>query len=223
MPSTDRANAETRHNRASSAAIVLLLTLAATGMAMVWYGVRGPSAPEAPPRPDAHSSARSSAAPSHPVAPLPAVPPRTIRIPGIGVDSAIIRLDSTEDTGMLPVPQGRDEEKVGWYSTSSAPGAAGTAALVGHLDSRTGPSVFYRLGALRPGQEIVIERADGSSVIFTVRGSKAVSKAALTRQDVLGDTQERSELRLVTCGGSYVRGKGYDQNVLVYADLVGGR
>ena len=39
-----------------------------------------------------------------------------------------------------------------WYKYSVTPGQIGTAVIEGHVDSYQGPAVFFRLGALKPGQ-----------------------------------------------------------------------
>ncbi len=40
--------------------------------------------------------------------------------------------------------------------------------IEGHLDYTSGPSVFYRLGDLRPGQTVQVTRADHTTAVFTV-------------------------------------------------------
>jgi hypothetical protein len=106
-----------------------------------------------------------------------------------------------------------------WWPGSPRPGEAGPAVIVGHLDTRTGPAVFGGLSMLRPGDEVSVRRADGSTALF------AVTKVALYRKDrfptaaVYGPTRD-AELRLITCGGTYDRGTdSYVGNVVAFASL----
>jgi hypothetical protein len=41
--------------------------------------------------------------------------------------------------------------------------------ILGHVDSKGGPAVFFRLRELRRGDAVTIARADGSSVRFIVQ------------------------------------------------------
>lgn len=43
-----------------------------------------------------------------------------------------------------------------------------TDRSAGHVDTRTGPAVFFRLGALTKGRTVEVERADGRTAVFTV-------------------------------------------------------
>ena len=47
------------------------------------------------------------------------------------------------------------------FTGGPAPGETGPAVIAGHVDSRSGPAVFYRLGDLRPGDDITVERTGG--------------------------------------------------------------
>ena len=42
--------------------------------------------------------------------------------------------------------------------------------IEGHVDSYAGPAVFFRLGALHPGDAIDVTLADGVTAIFRVTG-----------------------------------------------------
>lgn len=48
----------------------------------------------------------------------------------------------------------------------------------------------------------------------------AYAKAAFPTHQVYGDTTNRAELRLITCGGSYDEDAGYLGNVVAFAHLV---
>ena len=59
---------------------------------------------------------------------------------------------------------------VGWFAAGPPPGGTGPALLAGHVDSRAGPGVFFRLRDLRAGDRVDVVRADGSIAAFTVTG-----------------------------------------------------
>src|SRR3954452_10284603 len=77
----------------------------------------------------------------------PARPARIV-IPAIGVDARVIGLGLDAD-GALAVPARFD--RAGWWAGGVRPGERGPAVIDGHVDSKTGPAVFYRLAEARPG------------------------------------------------------------------------
>jgi hypothetical protein len=121
-----------------------------------------------------------------------------------------------QDDGTLATPA--DPSVAGWWSGGSAPGDPGPAVIVGHIDSLHGPVVFYGVPALRPGDRVRIGRADGSTVEFTVDALRQYPKSAFPTDLVYGPTAQPT-LRLVTCGGSFSRGSGYSDDVVVFAHL----
>ncbi|MFW3172916.1 class F sortase [Geodermatophilus sp. CPCC 206100] len=144
----------------------------------------------------------------------PSPEPVGLRIPAVGVDAALDRLGLDPAGALVPPAIGA---RAGWYTGSPAPGDVGPAVLAGHVDSRSGPAVFWRLRELAPGDEVVVDRADGTSVRFTVTAVERAPKARFPTAAVYGPTP-RAELRLVTCGGDFDRSAGsYPDNVVVTA------
>lgn len=144
-----------------------------------------------------------------------------IDIPAIGVHSKLQSLGLMQN-GALEVPAlGPDYNDAAWYKYSPAPGSIGPAIISGHVDSaKYGPSVFFRLGDLRPGDEVRIARADGLVADFRVDGVRLYPKDEFPTELVYGDT-EYAALRLLTCGGPFDRAAGhYVDNVIVFASLV---
>lgn len=148
-----------------------------------------------------------------------AVPaPTRVRIPSIGVDSELALL-GVDGAGVLVPPT--DFDRAGWFSGSPLPGEVGPAVIAGHVDSRDGPAVFFRLRDLVPGDAVLVDRADGSTARFTVSGADRYPKDGFPTQDVYGATP-RAELRLITCGGAFDRDRrSYVDNVVVSAVLTG--
>ncbi len=144
-------------------------------------------------------------------------PPRRISIERLKVDTPLINLGLLQD-GALEVPEAFDI--AGWHSNGTAPGDIGPAVIVGHVDSYKGPAIFFRVGELVPGDKIVVDRTDGSQVVFEVYGKETVPKDAFPTEKVYGDTGS-PELRLLTCGGRFnKKTKSYTDNVLVFARQV---
>ncbi len=138
--------------------------------------------------------------------------PSRLRIPAIGVDTSIMRLGLNPD-GTVEVPP--DSSRAGWFAKGVAPGEDGPAVILGHLDSATGPAIFYRLESLKSGDTVFVQREDGSEIRFAVRRSVTLSVDAFPSFDVYGATAD-PELRLITCGGQYSAARGrYLANVVV--------
>ncbi|MGW7289901.1 class F sortase [Streptomyces sp. NPDC054847] len=148
---------------------------------------------------------------------LPPSPPRKLAIPAIMIESPVMRL-GLDKKGRLTAPPVNNPRLVGWYQKGPAPGEKGTALVVGHRDTRTGPAVFLNLNALKPGDKVNIARADRRTAVFTVDKVRTYTKEAFPDAEVYGHTG-RPELRLLTCGGSFDKKKGYSANVVVFAHL----
>jgi sortase (surface protein transpeptidase) len=149
------------------------------------------------------------------VAAISAVPSR-VRIPALGIDTALVRLGLNGD-GTAQVPS--TATQVGWFSGGVVPGQPGPAVILGHVDSKAGPGVFFRLHELQPGAEIDV--SVGKSVhTFAVQRVQMVAKNQFPTAAVFGPIPDRG-LRLVTCGGPFDRSIGhYEDNVIVYATQV---
>jgi sortase (surface protein transpeptidase) len=145
--------------------------------------------------------------------------PVRIEIPRIEVVTRLQRL-GRDHHGAVGVPTGpRKWKEAGWYADGTRPGDPGSAVILGHVDSRRGPAVFYRLRELRPGDEIIVTRADGSRVRFLVERTEQYPKRRFPTDDVYYPTLTPA-LRLVTCGGAFDRAWGhYRSNIIVFASL----
>jgi hypothetical protein len=145
--------------------------------------------------------------------------PVRLVIPAIGVATPLLRL-GLEPDGSMAVPA--DFDRAGWFAEGPAPGQVGPAVLAGHVDSRTGPAVFYRLRELRPGQAVLVERADGTRLRFVVSEARSYPKAEFPTGAVFGPVGS-PELRLITCAGDFDRARGsYRDNLVVFAHLAAG-
>ncbi|MEV4559296.1 class F sortase [Kitasatospora sp. NPDC049285] len=207
-----RADRRPRRIRAAAA------TVAAAILCGAWLVDDGltTSHPADPPRADG-TPAAPAAPTASPHAPLAASPPRRIRIPSLKVDAPFTGLHLDEG-GRLASPPATARNLAGWYQDGTAPGAAGTAVVVGHVDNRAGPAVFYRLGLLRKGLDVEITREDRATAVFTVDDVRSYPKDAFPDNEVYR-SDGRPELRLITCGGQYSPHTGYQANTVVFAHL----
>ncbi|MEV0196436.1 class F sortase [Nonomuraea sp. NPDC050691] len=141
------------------------------------------------------------------------VVPESIDIPSIDVEAPLMKLGLTKD-GEVELPPYEKPKVAGWYSGSAVPGEKGASVIVGHVDTKTAPAVFYKLRKMRKGELVKVERSDGKVVTYKVDAVEQVHKDRFPAKKVYVD----DGLKLVTCGGTfdYARGE-YVDNVIVYA------
>jgi sortase (surface protein transpeptidase) len=88
--------------------------------------------------------------------------------------------------------------------------------IVGHVDTYKGPAVFYRLTAVRAGDEVVIVRADGTRSTFVLSAVTVVRKAVFPTQEVFAPTPTAS-IRLITCTGTFdLRSRHYIDSLIAW-------
>ena len=149
--------------------------------------------------------------------------PVSLAIPAIGVDSAVLHLGLNAD-GTIQVPSlVTSAGMAAWYKYSATPGQVGASVIEGHVDSTQGPAVFFRLGALSPGDTIDVRLPDGVTAIFRVTGVREYAKSQFPAKAIYGAT-DYAALRLITCGGVFDYTTGhYLSSTVVFASLVSSR
>ena len=144
--------------------------------------------------------------------------PVRIGIPAIQVNADITRLGLNNDR-TVEVPE--DPDEAGWYRKGPTPGEPGSAVILGHVDSKVGPAVFYRLKNLDRGDQIAVELDGGTVAHFQVLRVAHYANEDFPRQKVYAGTPDRPALNLVTCGGKYDEAAGgYQSNVVVFTTLL---
>jgi sortase (surface protein transpeptidase) len=150
---------------------------------------------------------------------LPASVPVRVEIPALGISAPLIKLGRNAN-GTLQVPPPDNHNLAGWFDRSVTPGQEGTSVILGHVDNFTGPSVFFSIKMLRPGEIIKIVRADGDTAVFSVDGVQEVAKAVFPAS-IIDEKTRYPELRLITCGGPFdTATRQYLDNIVVYSHLV---
>lgn len=139
--------------------------------------------------------------------------PQHLQIPNLGISVGLSTLGLNKDnTVQVPTNFGVP----GWYKYGPTPGERGSAVILGHVDSHTGPGVFYRLNNLRPGMPIIVTLADHVVVHFKVIGVRMYNKDNFPDKLVYG-SRTYSALQLVTCGGAFDPATGhYQSNIVAY-------
>lgn len=150
-----------------------------------------------------------------PAAPMTKSTPTRIQIPSIGVDSKLMKLGLQKD-GTLQVPP--NAFPAGWYTGSPTPGEIGPAIIAGHVDWN-GPGVFYHLDRVRLGDQIIVNRADGTKATFTVIRIAAFLKSDFPTDAVYGDLTYPG-LRLITCSDYDFKLHEYVRDTVVFAKLI---
>ncbi|MET8230776.1 class F sortase [Micromonospora sp. NPDC005298] len=149
---------------------------------------------------------------------LSASRPVRLTVPAIKVAAPVAPVGQARD-GSIAVPPLERHNETGWYDRGPTPGESGPAVIVGHVDTKSGPSVFYDLGKLKPGDLIEVARADRSTVVFTVDTVEHFPKDRLPAERIYGHDGPPG-LRLITCGGQFIGGRtGYADNVIAFASL----
>ncbi|MFJ8133042.1 class F sortase [Streptomyces hydrogenans] len=208
---------------------VLAVVLAVSGaVALVVGAALRPSAPDAPDfhvrtpsgtwagAPQGHSPAPLSRAPARVGEPSgrPA-PPRSVEIPRVDLNAPVVPV-GVDRNGAAQVPA--DPGRAGWYRFGPAPGErAGSAVLMGHVDSRSGDlGEFAALAGVRAGDAVLVRRDGAPPVSYRV-----ASRATVDKSELPASAFARSGppvLTLITCAPPYdPDGGGYLRNLVVTA------
>ncbi|GLW10489.1 hypothetical protein Misp01_56170 [Microtetraspora sp. NBRC 13810] len=158
--------------------------------------------------------------PIQPAPPMQPSTPQRLIVKKLGINAPIRSVGTAKD-GTIQVPPADNPNLVGWYRYGPTAGQAGPAVMLGHKDTRTRSAVFSRLHELRNGDQIEVQRQDGTVAVFTVGGVEQADKRTFPTERVYGP-QANAQLHLITCGGTYNRTTGhYTDNVIVYATMTG--
>jgi sortase (surface protein transpeptidase) len=139
--------------------------------------------------------------------------PARVQVPGVRVDAETVPVGVRADRSLI-LPAA---DQVGWWIGGAQPGDhRGTVVLAGHVDDKDGsPGALYNLSTLRPGDPVEVKTIAGR-VDYRVVALRSYPRQQLPSG--LFDRTGPHRLVLITCGGKYVQGDGYAQNVVAYAE-----
>ena len=143
---------------------------------------------------------------------------RYIRIGKFGVIARVLQVGVTK-SGALATPS--NVYDAAWYDASAKPGQPGATLIDGHVSSWTTNGVFYDIKNLGAGDNIEIERGDGTKLEYSVVKTMKYPKDGVDMKALMKPvTAGKSGLNLITCGGKYDSKAGeFTERVAVYATL----
>ncbi|WP_169447442.1 class F sortase [Paenibacillus fonticola] len=144
--------------------------------------------------------------------------PTELIIPAVKVKAKV------EPVGVLPNGQmdvPKHTNLVGLLHPGVIAGERGNMVMDGHVDSYTGPAVFFNLKKLKTGDQIVVRNQKRRQLTYIVQSVEAYRTAEAPVDKVFGET-DVPMLNLVTCTGKYSRKKKeHEQRLIVFAKLDG--
>lgn len=155
---------------------------------------------------------------------VPSQQPRYIEIPSIGVAKTRVTKVGVTARNILDVPKNIDD--TAWYAKSATPGSGVGAVLIdGHNGGVSRNGVFAKLGSLKKGEQISIERGDGKVFtyeVFDVRDMSLQQVNQTGMKEMMYSVESDKEgLSLITCSGKWIpKDKVFDRRTLVRATII---
>ncbi|MGD6795086.1 class F sortase [Metabacillus indicus] len=129
--------------------------------------------------------------------------PKSISIPSLNISAGVESAGLTED-GIMELPS--NDTLTAWYENGAMPGEQGNAVIAGHVDNKTGPSVFFNLKEINAGDEIIVSGENGEALTFVVQEINSYPYDDAPLPSIFGFSQQR-KLNLITCTGEFDRKK----------------
>lgn len=144
--------------------------------------------------------------------------PQSINIESVNIRTDLVPVGVDED-GTMETPA--NWSQAGWYVEGGVPGEERNLIINGHYDTDAGaPGAFYTLKNLQFGDVIEVKDKYGRIFNYKVVELSYLDIKDPSRLDVLEDQESKSTLTLITCGGVYLQGSGYDKRLVVMAELL---
>jgi len=142
--------------------------------------------------------------------------PRQVNIPKLGLITEVMPAGRESD-GEMAVPE--DPWVVAWYQWGAKLGEKGNAVIAGHLDSKTGPAVFYHLSQLTAGDEVLVKDQNQKEFVYIVVKKETYNENNFPVTEVFGES-DKPRLNLITCRGQFNREtKRYTKRIVIYTEL----
>ena len=202
--------------------VILIAALAVTG----WYGYRWYTTGEQPPIPVPIVSANASVDETE-ITPaqiqqytVPAFNPRYIRIESLNIDKTRIYPVGLTANNLIDTPKNIND--VAWYEKSATPGSGGVMILNGHNGGSSRDGIFAKLGTLKIGDRLTLERGDGQKFNYKVveNQSMTIEEVNATGMAKMGQSAEdgKEALNIITSDGKWVPRLGmYDRRIMLRA------
>lgn len=145
--------------------------------------------------------------------------PRALYIDKLKIVARILPMGVNKD-GSVQAP--RNIFDAGWYTGSVKPGETGAMFVDGHASGPTREGLFAYLDTLVDGDEIRVEKGDGSTLKYRVVHTETKALGDVDMKKMLMPYNEDAHgLNLMTCTGKWLADqKTYDQRVLVWAEEI---
>ena len=141
--------------------------------------------------------------PPPPVVRVSIGPVRRFSIPRLEMDHTLEPL-SMSPTGELPTPKDANY-RVGWYTDFGVPGDGGNAVFTAHETWNHQQAPFFRLHRAAPGDEVVLDMADGRRLVYAVFSNVRYDANSIPMNEIIWPSARDSEwITLITCGGRIV-------------------
>lgn len=145
--------------------------------------------------------------------------PRFIKINKLNITARVRPMGVNADK---TIQSPKNVNDAGWYTGSSKPGAAGAMFIDGHASGVTRYGLFGNLDRLRPGDEVIIEKGDGTPLTYRVVHTETLPLDAIDMNKILqpyGGVEKG--LNLMTCTGKWLNEtKTLDHRIVVYTEQV---
>lgn len=144
--------------------------------------------------------------------------PDVITIPSISVKAKLKKV-AVLDNGQMDVP--KDTQLAGLLYPGTLPGEKGNVIIDGHVDSYTGPAIFFNLKKLKRGDPIIVTSLKGNKLTYTVESVEIFKPKEAPLERIFGKSDDY-RLNLITCTGRYSRKKKeHEQRLVIFAKLGG--
>jgi LPXTG-site transpeptidase (sortase) family protein len=144
------------------------------------------------------------------------ITPSRLLIPSINVDAPVNATGLLEN-GEMDVPN--DIVSTGWFGNGYMPGEPGNSVIAGHVDGKNGPAVFFDIGKLKKGDEVLVTSEEGQELTFVVQRVETYPVADSPLREIFGFSNG-SHLNLITCTGEFNKeGSFYEDRLVVYTSL----
>lgn len=149
---------------------------------------------------------------------VPADQPKYITIKKLGIHAPVVSLGLTS-AGAVDTPN--NIWNAGWYNGSAKPGTNGATLIDGHSSASKG-ALFGHLDELNAGDNIQIERGDGSMLTYKVAYKAIVNRNNVDMASMLTPYGNASSgLNIITCTGKWINSeKTLENRVLIYTQQI---